>query len=452
MGSLGGAIGGGSVGDKGLRMPLMETLRKAWADPDLRQRLMFVIGIFAVFALGINISVPIRGYSGEDLMEKLISGNSFFSLLDTFGGGALRKLSIFALGLNPYITASIVMQILTTANPVWKKEMQEGGQYARQQQNRRTKGLTLALCLAQSWGFINMISGAVTGGLQPIEKFSITIFWTAGSMLMLWLGEQITEKGIGNGVSLMIFAGIIISLPKQAENIFTLYQGGVIQWYQIAFLIAIFIAITWLVVMFSSAQRRIPIQHMRRMVGTKMMGGQASYLPLSLNLAGVIPIIFAVALVYMPQQLGSYMPPGNPVRMGLEEFNLWIAPAMTFPRGLVGCLAYTLLILFFTYFYTAIQYNVDDMSDNLKRHGSFIPGVRPGKQTRDFLDGVISRLTIVGAGFLAIVALMQSLAPGFTGIQGTGYFFGTSLLILVSVVLETVRQIEANLLMKQYGQ
>jgi preprotein translocase subunit SecY len=344
------------------------------------------------------------------------------------------------------------MQILTTANPAWKKELQEGGQYARQQQNRRIKFLTLALCIAQGMGFIQMINSGVTGGLQPMERGSIVLFWTAGSMFMLWLGEQITERGIGNGVSLMIFAGIIISLPNQVQSVVRLVEGGVVQWYQVVLLIAIFVAITWLVVMFSSAQRRIPIQHMRRMIGTKAIGGQASYLPLSLNLAGVIPIIFAVALIYMPQQFGSYFPPGHPVGQFLIQMNEYIAPSLSFPKGIIGILVYTLLILFFTYFYTAIQYNVDDIADNLKRHGSFIPGVRPGKQTRDFLDGVISRLTIVGALFLALVALMQSIAPEITRIQGTGQFFGTSLLILVSVVLETVRQIEANLLMKQYGQ
>lgn len=442
------AIGGGS-GDKALKMPLMETLRQAWGDPELRQRIMFVLFMFGVFALGVNIGIPIRGYSAEELTKTLIDANPFLSIMDTFGGGALRRLSIFALGLNPYITASIVMQIVTTANPKWKKEMQEGGQYARMQQNKRTKLLTIILCVAQSMGMIQMIGNAVPIG--PFEKVYITIFWMAGSMFMLWLGEQITERGIGNGVSLMIFAGIMISLPNQLATIGRELSDGVIQWYQVAFFVILFFVITWLIVLFTTAQRRIPIQHMRRMIGTKMMGGQSSYLPLSLNLAGVIPIIFAVSLAYLPQQFATFLPMGSPGRQFLDQVGLFIAPSAKFPQGLIGSIVYTLLILFFTYFYTAIQYNVDDIADNLKRQNSFIPGVRPGKQTRDFLDGVISRLTIVGAGFLALVALIQSLAPAMTGIQGTGYFFGTSLLILVSVALETMRQIEANLLMKQYG-
>ena len=448
--SFGGAAFGGGSGDKALKMPLMETLRQAWADPELRQRIMFVLLMFAVFALGVNISIPIRGFSSTELMNRLMDRFPFLNLVDTFGGGALRRLSIFALGLNPYITASIVMQIVTTALPQWKKELQEGGQYARMQQNKRTKLLTLILCVFQGSGFLRMVNTGV-GGLTVLEQVSIILFWTAGSMFLLWLGEQITERGIGNGVSLMIFAGIIISLPTQAHSIYDSFMKGFTQWWQIALLLIFFMAITWVVVLFTTAQRRIPIQHMRRMMGTRQIGGQSSYLPFSLNLAGVIPIIFAISLVYLPQQFASYFPAGSSGQDTLMMIGDYIAPSSKFPQGIIGALFYTLLILFFTYFYTAVQYNVEDIADNLKRHGSFIPGVRPGKQTRDFLDGVISRITIVGAGFLALVALMQSSAPLITGIQNTGYFFGTSLLILVSVALETMRQIEANLLMKQYG-
>lgn len=429
----------------------METLRQAWADPDLRQRLLFVLFIFGVYALGVNISIPVKGFTGEELMENLMK-LPMFAMLDTFGGGALKRMSIFALGLNPYITASIVMQIVTTAFPALKKELQEGGQYARQQQNKRTKALTFVLCIAQGYGLLQSMSTAIPGGFSAIQFISIMTFWTAGSMMMLWLGEQISEKGIGNGVSMMIFAGILISLPSQVHLIYQSYLDGFVSPYQLAFLVALFLAVTWLVVLFTSAQRRIPIQHMRRQVGTRMIGGQTNYLPLSLNLAGVIPIIFAVSLVYLPAQFASYFGPNSPIYQPLVTISDYISPSLRWPNGVIGCILYALLILFFTYFYTAIQYNVEDMSDNLKRHGSFIPGIRPGKQTRDFLDGVISRITIVGAGFLAIVALMQSLAPALTGVQRTGYFFGTSLLIIVSVALETMRQIEANILMKQYEQ
>lgn len=449
MSGIFGGGGGGGFGDKGLKLPLMETMRQAWADPDLRQRILFVMFIFAVFALGVNISIPIEGISSSALMDKLMQ-LQMFQMLDAFGGGALKKMSIFALGLNPYITASIVMQIVTTAIPTLKKEMQEGGQYARQQQNKRTKVLTLVLCLFQGWGLLQGMATVVP--MTMFERSSIMLFWTAGSMFLLWLGEQLTEKGIGNGVSMMIFAGIIISLPGQMQRIYQSYSDGFTTLWQLAILVVIFLAITWLIVHFTTAQRRIPIQHMRRQIGTRQVGGQTNYLPLSLNLAGVIPIIFAFSLVYMPQQFASMMPQSSPIAQALIRFNDFIAPSSKIPEGIIGCFVFTALILFFTYFYTAIQYNVDDLADNLKRSGSFIPGIRPGKQTRDFLDGVISRITIVGAGFLAVVALMQSMAPSFTGIEGTGAFFGTSLLIIVSVALETTRQIEANILMKQYGQ
>ncbi len=446
MSVLGG--GGSPFGDRGLRLSLTDTLRMAWADPELRQKISFVLLMFAVFALGVNISVPIPGISSEELFKRL-ENIPFFQFLDVFGGGALRRVSIFALGLNPYITASIIIQILTASIPAWKKDLQEGGEYARRQQNKKTRLLTMILCLLQGYGLLGLMTQAVP--LSQFDKATVVIFWTCGAMFILWLGEQISEKGIGNGVSLMIFAGIMISLPTQAKAVWNQVVVGVAQWYQLVFLAVIFIAVTWLIVLFTTAQRRIPIQHMRRQIGTRMIGGQTSYLPLSLNLAGVIPIIFAVSLIYIPAQFANWFPPNSSPYKFFDAIALYLIPNFTFPAGLVGSLLYTFLIFFFTYFYTAIQYNVEDIANHLKRAGSFIPGVRPGKQTRDFIDGVISRITVVGAFFLAVVALLQFLAPAITGVQNVGYFFGTSLLILVSVALETMRQIEANLLMKQYG-
>lgn len=442
-----GVFGGG--GDKALSMPLWETIRLAWADPELRQRIVFVLGIFCVYVIGINIAVPIPGESPHDAMEKLMK-IPFFQLLDTFGGGAIKRLSIFALGLNPYITSSIIMQILTTAFPQWKKEMQEGGEYARKQQNRRTRIFTLVLCVAQSMGLLSLMKQEIP--MTTMSQVSLVIFWTAGAMFVLWLGEQISEKGIGNGVSLMIFAGIIVSMPNTAGVIWKqFYVDGVVQAWQLVLLVAIFLLVTWVIVLFTIAQRRIPIQHMRRQVGTKAIGGQTSYLPIPLNIGGVIPIIFAMSIAYMPSQFSLFFK-GTPVGDFLERATPYLIPSIvTGLPGFVGCLFFIGLIFFFQYFWAAIQFNVEDMSNNLKRAGSFIPGVRPGKQTRDFLDGVISRIAIVGALFLAAVALTQYLATDITGIARSGYFFGTSILIVVSVALETMRQIEANLLMKQYG-
>lgn len=449
----GGGYGGGS--DKGLSLPLVETIKLAWADPDLRSRITFVLFMFGVFALGVHVPVPIPGVRSEDVYKQLQGGS--LDLLNMFGGGALRRLSIFALGLNPYITSSIIMQILYTAVPKWKQEMQEGGEYARKQQNKKTRMLTLALCFIQGWGLLQLL-GAVPqiAALSLGLKVITLLFWTAGAMFMLWLGEQISERGIGNGVSLMIFAGIILSLPPQVEQITKAIKDHTMPFWSPIVVLALFLVATWFIVYFTTAQRRIPIQHMKRTVGNRMVGGQTSYLPLSVNMAGVLPIIFAVSLLGLPYQF-SIMFGGNhtPIGNGLAALADWLNPNSIRPeRAIVAAIVYTALIFFFTYFWTAIQYNVEDISNNLKRGGSVIPGIRPGKQTKDFLDGVISRITVVGAAFIAAVALLQYISPRLAAIPpGTvSIIGGTSLLIMVSVALETMRQIEANLLMKQYGQ
>lgn len=456
----GGPIGPGGGGtDKSLSMGLMETFRAAWADPDLRTRLLFVLGVFGVFVFGAYVPVPIPGVAPERIAE-LLKSNQALQLLNIFGGGAFRRVSIFALGLGPYITASIIMQILTTAFPQWKKEMQEGGEYARQQQNRRTRLLTIFLCIFQGVGMFALIRSAVPNANLGTTAVVVTI-WTAGAMFVLWLGEQISEKGIGNGVSLMIFAGIVLSLPNQFSSMWTALMDGTLAAYKPILMILILLGTTWAIVYFTVAQRRLPIQHMRRMVGTKMLGGQTSYLPLSVNMVGVIPLIFASSLMWIPGQLATMFPQTSGPHDFLMKFQEWVSPAQpqvyfghSVPFNPIGVVVYTMMIFFFTYFYTAIQYNVEDISNNLKRGGSFIPGVRPGKQTKDFLDGVISRITFVGSFFLAVVALVQLLAPSIVGIDRTyvSSLGGTSLLIIVSVALETLRQIEANLLMKKYGQ
>lgn len=448
--SLGGGFSGGA---KSLKLSFIDTLKGAWADPDLRARILFVLSMFAVYVVGIHIQVPIPGLKTEQLQE-ILKNNPYFQLLDVFGGGAIQRVSIFALGLNPYITSSIIVQVLTTAFPQWKKDLQEGGEYARKQQAKRIRMLTLVLCIAQGIGFLQIMQ---QGGLalEPIARFSTLVFWTAGAMFVLWLGEQISERGIGNGVSLMIFAGIVISMPTQIGMLNKQISDGVLAIWQAVVLVILFLATTWFIVLFTSAQRRLPIQHVRRNVGTKVMGGQTSYLPIPVNTAGVIPIIFAISLVFLPMQFAGMFPVNSTPNTVLTKIADYMNPGAAWPQGLVGMAIYTVLIFFFTYFYTAIQYNVEDLSNNLKRAGSFIPGVRPGKQTKDFLDGIISRITVAGAVFLTIVALMQYLTPAVTGMPAQNaarLIGGTSLLIMVSVALETMRQIEANILMKQYQQ
>lgn len=450
MSVFGAGIDYGPRGDKGLSLGLMQLLKLAWADPDLRQRITFVFIMFGVFALGVHIPVPIPGVRPEELFDKMMKDNQFFNLLNSIGGGALKRMSIFSLGLNPYITSSIILQVLTQAIPEWKKEQKEGGEFARRQTNRRTRALALVLCIVQGSALLQAISNFFPVANEWHIKIPVLIFWTAGAMFQLWLGEQISERGIGNGVSLMIFAGIIIALPQQVGQVVTDVRNGVVPVFAPFVLLIFFMATTWLVVMFTTAQRRIPIQHMKRQVGNRSMGGQTSYLPLSVNTAGVIPIIFAISLLFLPSQFSNYVHAG-PAQDFLRNMSEWLSPVGRTPKWIVGSFFYIAMIFAFSYFYTAIQYNVEDMSDNLKRSGSFIPGVRPGKQTKDFLDGVISRVTVIGACFLAIVALAQYWGPAAVNIQRMSVIGGTTLLIVVSVALETMRQIEANILMKQYG-
>jgi preprotein translocase subunit SecY len=363
---------------------------------------------------------------------------------------AAAMLSIFALGLGPYISASIIMQVLTMTTPAWKKELQEGGEYARRQQNKRTRLLTIVLCFAQGFAFLNYMGPGVTGALTIFQQATITIFWTAGAMYLRWLGEQVSERGIGNGVSLLIFAGIVISLPTIGDMIIKAVQDGIANWFQVGIVVAMFLATTWFIVFFTIAQRRIPIQHMRRNFGTRAVGGKTSYLPISVNMAGVIPVIFAIALIYMPQQVQMMVPAGSDAAYFLEKLGQFVVPDFTKWQGWVGALFYMGLIFVFTYFWNAMMYNVEDIANNLKKAGSYIPGVRPGKQTKDFLDRVVSNVTFVGALFLAVVALTQFVFPLIIPVQGLRLIGGTSLLIMVSVALETMRQIEASILIRQY--
>lgn len=438
-------------GDKGLKFGLADTFRLAWADPDLRSRLTFIFIVFAVYALSIQVPVPIPGVNVE-MLEALIKGNGLLDMMSMFGGRAIQKLSIVALGLGPYITASIIMQVMTTANPVWKKQLQEGGEHARKQQNQRIRLLTLGLCIAQGMGLMNMLAPAF-GAVPVWAKATTIIFWTAGAMFLLWLGEQLTEKGIGNGVSLLIFAGIIIGFPMVFTQLYdATFKNRIVAPWQLVLVLALFLATTWAVVFFTLSQRRIPIQHSRRQSGTKTYGGQTSYLPLSVMMVGVIPIIFAYALLGIPAQLASMFPANSAAHNNIVSVAMFMTPNFTRWEGIIGALVFTALIFFFTYFYTAIQFNAEDISENLRQRQSFIPGVRPGKQTKEFIDGVITRVTIVGALFLALISLSTYFVPLILSVANVSLLFGTSLLIMVSVALETMRQIEANLLMKQYGQ
>ncbi|MCH8274583.1 MAG: preprotein translocase subunit SecY [Armatimonadetes bacterium] len=430
-------------------MRLTDTIRAAWDEPELRQRILFIFAMFGVYAIGIHVQSPIGGLDPEIVKAK-IEDMPFFQMMNMFGGGALARVSIFSLGLNPYITSSIIMQLMTVAIPALKKEQQEGGQYERMKKAQRTRALTLVLCGLQAFGIIRILAPELP--INAVDMIQVVLVWTAGAMMVLWLGEQIQEKGIGQGVSLMIFAGIVVSFPGVTSRIATDLKDQTVQYWNVGFLLLIFVAMTAVIVYFTQAQRRITIQHMRRSVGTKVLPGASTYLPIPVNAAGVIPIIFAFALVFMPAQFASFAPgTGWEVFwIGVSEY-LSPTPTAIWYQWVVGSIMYGFLIFFFTYFWTAIQYNVEDIAANLKRSGAYIPGVRQGKQTEHYLDQVISRITMVGALFLSFVALVPFWAPQVTGVQGFRIIGGTSLLIIVSVVLDLMRQIEANLIMRGYA-
>lgn len=432
-------------------MKLADTIRAAWNEPELRQRILFIFAIFGIYVVALNITIPIPGIKPEAISE-LLEGQGYLNLLNMFGGGAIKKISIIALGLNPYITASIIMQLMSVAIPSLKQEKQEGGQFARQKEAQRTRMLTLVLCVFQSWGLIQLFRPAFPQ-LGILDYGAIMLIWTAGAMLVLWLGEQIQEKGIGQGVSLMIFAGIVVSFPALVERLSIEIQNDPAKLWRAGLLLLIFIAVTAVVVYFTQAQRRISIQHMRRSVGTKAVGGGSSFLPIPVNAAGVIPIIFAVSLVYIPAQFAMFAAPGSLWHDTLQQVAAWFNPAPNAAgyQWAVGSLIYALMIFFFTYLWTSIQYNVEDIAMRLKQTGAYIPGVRQGKQTEQFLDGVISRITFLGALFLTFVALVPYWVPLITKLEGFQIIGGTSLLIIVSVVLDLMRQIEANLIMRGYN-
>ncbi|MEP0766079.1 MAG: preprotein translocase subunit SecY [Fimbriimonadia bacterium] len=431
-------------------MNLRETLAAAWATPDLRGRILFLFAMFTVYIIGIHIPVPVPGVDPEKVHD-LIASNAALGFINLFGGGALKKLSIFALGLNPYITSSIVMQLMTVGVPSLQKMQREEGEYGRRKINRITRWLTIVLCFFQSWGYTKLItslaSQAGASHLTFVDQLVIIAFWTAGAMFVLWLGEQIQEKGVGNGVSLMIFAGIIVQLPYQIHQLYQNLTIGQNSSLDVMLLAALFLGTIWIIVFFTQAQRRIPIHHMRRIPGRRAMGSQTVYLPLSINSAGVIPIIFAISLMYLPGTFAQALGTGSPIGGFFATMQQLFSPG----SSILGAAIYTLMIFGFTYFYTAVVYNVEEMADNLKRSGAFVPGVRPGSPTRDYLDGVISRITLVGAAFLAFVALLQYWVPAWTNtINVFTLAGGTSLLIVVAVALDTMRQIESQVIMRGY--
>lgn len=420
-----------------------QTIQNIWKIEDLRQRILYTLGLILIYRVGSYIVLP--GIDPVQLESVTQQGSKgIFGLLDIFAGGAFSRASIFALGIMPYISASIVMQLVTLAVPTFQK-MQKEGESGRRKINSITRWLTVIITAAQASGYVVYLKS----GIGADVVISPGLFWissvvilTAGTIFIMWMGERITDRGIGNGISLLIMIGIIAQLPFAfiAEFESRLNEGGGL----VAFLLelAVLLAVIVMVILLVQGTRKIPVQYAKRVVGNKQYGGVRQYIPLKVNAAGVMPIIFAQALMFIPATVAQFFPDSQAMQG---------ATAFTDPNSFWYNGANVLLIVVFTYFYTAIIVNPIQMADDMKRNGGFIPGVKPGKQTANFIDTVMSRITLPGALFLAFVAIMPAFASAFgVNSQWANFYGGTSLLIMVGVILDTLQQIESHLLMRHY--
>ncbi len=401
---------------------------------ELRQKVVFTLAMFLVFRAGTHIPVP--GVNAAAIEQLFTSGN-LFGLIDLFSGGALSKFSVFAMSITPYINASIIMQLLTVVVPKfeqWAKEGEEG----RKKITQITRYGTVLLGFIQAIGMAFGLKQAIINpGIGSILLIALTL--TAGTTFLMWLGEQITEKGIGNGISLIIFAGIVSRLPDGVFVIYKYLTAGTISIFNVLLFLIIAVLMIVFVIAIQQGQRRIPVQYAKRVVGRKMYGGHSTHIPLKVNQAGVIPIIFASSVLMFPVTIAQFI--DIPWVKTVAGYFAWGTPLQT--------TLYALLIVFFTYFYTAVTLNISDMAENMKKYGGFIPGLRPGKPTADYLDRVMTRITLAGAIFLALIAILPNFVVAVTNIQGV-YFGGTALLIVVGVALDTMKQIEALVLMRHY--
>ena len=401
---------------------------------ELRQKVLFTLAMFLVFRAGTHIPVP--GVNAS-VIEQLFNSGNLFGLLDLFSGGALSKFSVFAMSITPYINASIIMQLLTVVVPKfeqWAKEGEEG----RKKITQITRYGTVLLGFVQAIGMAFGLKAAIINpGIGSILLIALTL--TAGTTFLMWLGEQITEKGIGNGISLIIFAGIVSRLPDGVSTIYKYLQAGTISIFNVIFFVIIAIAMIVFVIAIQQGQRKIPVQYAKRVVGRKMYGGHSTHIPLKVNQAGVIPIIFASSVLMFPVTIAQFIDVSWVKTV--SDWFAWGTPLQT--------TLYALLIVFFTYFYTAVTMNISDMAENMKKYGGFIPGYRPGKPTADYLDRVMTRITLAGSIFLALIAILPNFVVWATNIQGV-YFGGTALLIVVGVALDTMKQLESLVLMRHY--
>jgi preprotein translocase subunit SecY len=422
---------------------MLEKAQNVFRIPELKRRLLFTLALLCVYRLGGHIPTP--GVNSEALVAAFSSqANSLFGLYDLFVGGSFAKATVFALGIMPYISVSIIMQLLGAVVPYFEK-LQKEGEEGRKKITQITRVGTVALAAAQSFAFARFLESMGAQGMPVVPdpgmgfRLMTMITQTAGTILIMWLGEQITERGIGNGISLIIFIGIVARFPTDIINSVRALRVGTLNPFLAIIIVIVMIGVIAAVVAMTQAQRKIPVQYAKRVVGRKMYGGQSTHIPLRVNTAGVIPIIFAQSLIMLPSTLALYFQGNNAIQ----------AVAGWFSHGTwVYVLVYSLTIIFFTYFYTAIVLNPTDMADNMKKYGGFIPGIRPGRKTAEYIDRILSRITLPGAIFLALIAVLPDLM--ITRFNVPFYFGGTSVLIVVGVALDTLQQIESHLIMRHY--
>jgi len=409
---------------------------------DLRKKIIFVLLVFVVFRLMANVPMP--GMDAEAL-KNFFEQFQMFGLLNVFTGGALDRFSIIMLGLGPYITAVIILQLLTMIFPQLEKMYKEEGEAGRQKFNQYGRLLTIPLAALQGYGMLTLFQRQnVIPHLSPFILLSSLLTITAGSVFLMWLGELISEKGIGNGVSLMIFAGIIADFPNNIRQLIFTWDPAAIPSYLLFFAMAILI-ITG-VVLITEARRNIPVSYAKRVRGMKMYGGVSTYLPLNINPAGVIPIIFAMSILLFPGMIANFL-----TGTGGVVGNIAGSIAVFFQNPWIYGILYFLLVILFTYFYTAVTFDPKAISTNLQKMGGFVPGIRPGESTSKFIHYILNRVLFIGALFLGTIAVMPSIVGGITGVMVFGFLIGgTALLIVVSVVLETMKQINAQLQMREY--
>ncbi|MDN5346967.1 MAG: preprotein translocase subunit SecY [Clostridia bacterium] len=415
---------------------MLETLSSSWKLEDLRKKIIFTLVMFLIFRLGAHVPVP--GINPEILKELMRTG-LIFGFFDVISGGAFKRFTVFAMGIMPYINASIIMQLLTVAIPSLERMAKEGIE-GRKKIVQYTRYGTVILGAIQAVG-MSVYLARYNAYLTPsfLNHVVTVISLTAGTAFLMWLGELITEKGIGNGISLIIFAGIVSRLPGGAYSVYQYLVSGTASIFSLLLFAFIALVVIAGVVAMHEGERRISVQYAKRVVGRRVYGGQSTHIPLKVNQAGVIPVIFAMSILMFPNTLASWFPNNTFAQQVMRFFDFRSVPYM---------ILYALLIIFFTYFYTAVTFNPQDVADNMKKYGGFIPGLRPGRPTAEYIERIMSRITLSGALFLAFIAVLPNIVMAITGLNV--YFGGTSLLIVVGVALETMKQLEAHLLLRHY--